>query len=208
MILVRTGLIVGMLISGSWYAAVADRDAHHPHRPLARLPFRLGEWIGRDAAPFEDDIVAALGVDEYINRQYIASHGAPLALYLGYYASQRQGDTMHSPQNCLPGAGWQPIESGRLRVQFAGRDADVNRYVVQKGGDRQVVLYWYQGRGRITAGEYANKMWLMLDAARLQRSDGGLARVITPVVSDVSEATAYAAAFAATLLPVLSEHLP
>jgi len=174
----RTGLIIGMLISGSWYAASADRDAPHPHTPLARLPLRLGDWIGRDAGPFDDDTLAALGVDEYLNRQYVASQGAPLALYLGYYASQRQGDTIHSPQNCLPGAGWQPIESGRLRVRSAGRDVDMNRYVVHKGGDRQVVLYWYQGRGRITAGEYSNKLWLMLDAARLHRSDGGLARVL------------------------------
>jgi EpsI family protein len=208
MILVRTGLIVGMLIGGSVYTASADRDAHHPHTPLARLPLQLGEWTGRQAGPFDDDVVAALGVDEYINRQYVASRGVPVALYIGYYASQRHGDTMHSPQNCLPGAGWQPIGSGLLRVRSGARDVEVNRYVVQKGGDRQVVLYWYQGRGRITASEYANKMWLMLDAARLHRSDGGLARVITPVVTDVSEATAYAAAFAATLLPVLSEHLP
>jgi EpsI family protein len=132
----------------------------------------------------------------------------PLALYIGYYASQRQGDTMHSPQNCLPGAGWQPIDSGIVRVRSGARDVDVNRYVVQKGGDRQVVLYWYQGRGRVTANEYANKMWLMLDAARVHRTDGGLARLITPVVTDPTEATAHAAAFAATLLPVLSEYLP
>ena len=208
MMLVRAALIVGILIGARLYSTSADGEAPDPHTPLARLPLRIGAWSGRDAGPFDDDIISALGVDEYINRQYVASRGVPLALYIGYYASQRQGDTMHSPQNCLPGSGWQPIESGIVRVRFGARDVDVNRYVVQKGGDRQVVLYWYQGRGRVTANEYANKMWLMLDAARVHRSDGGLARLITPVVTDTSEATAHAAAFAATLLPVLSEYLP
>ena len=208
MMLVRVALIVGMLMGARFYAASADGDVPNPHTPLAHLPLRIGDWSGRDGGPFEDDVVAALGVDEYINRQYVASRGVPLALYIGYYASQRQGDTMHSPQNCLPGAGWQPIESGRVRVPSATGEVDVNRYVVQKGGDRQVVLYWYQGRGRITANEFVNKLWLMLDAARLHRTDGGLVRVITPVVTDPSHATADAAQFAAMLLRVLPEYLP
>jgi EpsI family protein len=88
------------------------------------------------------------------------------------------------------------------------RDVYVNRYVVQKGLDRQVVLYWYQGRGRITASEYAAKAWLMLDAARLHRTDGGLVRVMAPVMTDAVRVTADAAAFAAAVLPYLSVHLP
>jgi EpsI family protein len=206
--LVRVAVVVGMLVSAALYTSSSEREVQVSHTAIGLLPLAIGEWTGRDAGGFEDEVLAALGVDEYISRQYTSTSGVPLALYVGYYASQRQGDTMHSPQNCLPGAGWQPTESGTVRLHSAWRDVDVNRYVVQKGGDRQVVLYWYQGRGRITANEYANKLRLMLDAARLHRTDGGLVRVVTPVLTDATAATANAAAFAATLLPVLSEHLP
>src|SRR6185295_11449909 len=156
----------------------------------ALIPLQIGDWSGRDARPFDDDVIGALGVDEYINREYVARNAAPLALYIGYYASQRHGDTIHSPQNCLPGGGWQPIESGIVRVPSGSGTVDINRYVVQKGGESVVVLYWYQGRGRVTASDYANKLWLMLDAARVHRTDGGLIRVMTPVETDRSRTTA------------------
>jgi EpsI family protein len=138
--------------------------------------------------------------------------GQPVSLYVGYYASQRQGDTIHSPQNCLPGAGWQPVEGGSAPLDVGGRRLTVNRYVIQKGLDRQVVLYWYQGRGRVIANEYANKFWLMLDAARLHRSDGALVRVVAPVVrsanGSLTAADGAAADFTRAVFSRLSTHLP
>ena len=113
-----------------------------------------------------------------------------MALYVGYYASQRQGDTIHSPQNCLPGAGWRPVMAERSTIDLGGRTIPVNRFIIQKGMDRQAVLYWYQGRSRVVASELANKAWLMLDAARLRRTDGGLVRLITPVSSNPADAFA------------------
>jgi EpsI family protein len=129
-------------------------------------------------------------------------------VYVGYYASQRQGDTMHSPQNCLPGAGWRPIESSYLDLPIEGGARRINRYVIQKGLDRQVVLYWYQGRGRVVANEYVNKLFLMWDAARLNRTDGGLVRIIAPAVAGVAEASSTATRFATALMPSLMERLP
>jgi EpsI family protein len=208
MMLVRTSIVVGMLTAAVFVASAGDREMREPRTPLALLPLRIGDWSGREAPRFDDDVIAALGVDEYINREYIARRDAPLALYIAYYASQQQGDTIHSPQNCLPGSGWQPVERGTTHVGSGARSADINRYVVQKGGDRAVVLYWYQGRGHVTASDYSNKFWLMLDAARVHRTDGGLVRVIAPVVSDASRATADAVAFATSLLPILTEYLP
>ncbi len=84
----------------------------------------------------------------------------------------------------------------------------MNRVVIQKGIDRQAVLYWYQGRGRIVANEFANKGWLMLDAARLRRTDGGLVRLITPVTRTADEAFARLSAFSMALVPGLRSHLP
>jgi len=131
-----------------------------------------------------------------------------VALYVGYYASQRQGDTIHSPQNCLPGAGWRPVSAERTTVDFGGRTVPVNRFIIQKGLDRQAVFYWYQGRSRVVASEFANKAWLMLDAARLRRTDGGLVRAITPVSSTPDAAFATLTTFSTALFPYLSSRLP
>jgi EpsI family protein len=193
--------------------AVASSGARSPEASVAReslerLPQTIGPWHGTDVAPFSDDVIAQLGVDDYVNRRYVGEAGVPVSVYVGYYASQRQGDTIHSPQNCLPGAGWQPIESGVQRVGGPDAAVDVNRYVIAKGANRQVVLYWYQGRGRIVANEYVNKALLMFDAARLRRTNGGLVRLITPVVTTTEAAATEASGLAGALLPHLSRYLP
>ena len=202
--------IVVLLLAGTGVYATSARSAEIAvdREDLNQLPSTLGAWQGVDTEPIRDDVVAKLGVDDYLNRYYSRPDGPPVALYVGYYDSQRQGDTIHSPQNCLPGAGWQPVESGR-QVIGTGRDAvEVNRYVISKGLNTQVVLYWYQGRGRIVANEYANKLWLMADASRLGRTNGGLVRLITPVVTTPADATEELTSFAGALLPHLSRHLP
>src|SRR6185436_8903928 len=150
--------------------------------PLATLPLSIGSWRGQEAAPLADDVLAQLGVDDYVHREYVRN-GSPVGVYIGYYASQRQGDTIHSPQNCLPGAGWRPVESAVANLGTAEAPLPVNQFVIQKGLDRQVVFYWYQGRGRIVANEYRNKALLMIDAARLHRTNGGLVRLIAPISS-------------------------
>jgi EpsI family protein len=131
-----------------------------------------------------------------------------VSLYIGYYASQRQGDTIHSPQNCLPGAGWQVLDSGRVTLTSPAGPVDVNRYLIGKGLDRQMVLYWYQGRNRIIASEYTNKLFLMVDAARLHRTSGGLVRLIAPVGDNVDRAVSELTAFAGALLPQLGAYVP
>jgi EpsI family protein len=175
---------------------------------LAELPYTIGEWRGHESAPLADDVVATLGVDDYVNRRYSSASGLPIGLYVGYYTSQRRGDTIHSPQNCLPGAGWRPVASGYVNINVAGRNIEVNRYVIQKGLERQVVLYWYHGRGRVVANEYANKALLMFDAARLNRTSGGLVRAIAPVVTTAEAATDQLTAFVGALFPHLDTHLP
>ena len=202
----RTLVIVGLLASSAVLSAhLTSTEVAVPRVPLSELPTHLGEWEGRQARPFPDDIVSQLGVDDYVNRHYLGGGQAPISLYVGYYGQQRQGDTIHSPRNCLPGAGWQAIDEKR-HVLSSG--ATVNRYVIQKGIETQVVLYWYQGRGRIVASEYANKAFLMFDAARIRRTGGGLVRVILPVTTTVDAAVADLTRFADALLPHLTRHLP
>ncbi|MEO6235783.1 MAG: exosortase C-terminal domain/associated protein EpsI [Vicinamibacterales bacterium] len=202
-------LSLAILGAGFYGSRAAGTETPPARQALAFLPGTLGTWATPVDVPLGNDALALLGVDDYVSRTY-ASTTSPqrVNLYVGYYASQRQGDTIHSPQNCLPGAGWQPIEGGRLRLEVNGSTEIVNRYVIQKGADRQVVLYWYQGRGRIVANEYANKFWLMLDAARLHRSNGALVRVIAPARRAAGESVADADAAAVSFARALSPHLP
>lgn len=207
--LVRAFIVLLLLAGTGGYAARArSAEATVDRSDLNQMPLALDAWRGVDTAPLGDDVVTSLGVDDYLNRVYSRADGPPVAVYVGYYGSQRQGDTIHSPQNCLPGAGWQPVESGRQMLGEGDGAVEVNRYVISKGLNQQVVFYWYQGRGRIVASEYANKLFLMADAARLGRTNGGLVRLITPVLTTSAAATAELTDFAGALLPHLSRHLP
>lgn len=204
----RAVIVVALLAGGAWFGAhVSGTEVSVDRDSLAALPPVIDGWKGREATPLADDVVALLGVDDYIHRTYVSESGALVGLYAGYYRSQRQGDTIHSPQNCLPGAGWRPVSSTTVRLPSGGGSVPVNQYVIQKGLDQQVVLYWYQGRGRVVANEYKNKALLMWDAATLQRTNGGLVRVIAPM-SPGRDAAADAAAFATALLPRLQRLMP
>ena len=206
---VRTLVAVALIAATGAYA----RGASGPERPqpraaLADVPRTIGTWQGHDAPNRDDDVVAQLGVDDYLHRQYTTADAAPVGMYVGYYASQRRGSTIHSPQNCLPGAGWQPVFRDIADMSIDGRPVPVNRFIIQKGMDRLAVFYWYQGRGRIVANDFANKGWLMLDAARLRRTDGGLVRLLTPVDTTPDAVFERLASFSAVLVPHLSRHLP
>jgi EpsI family protein len=205
----RAAAVVALLVAARFYSAhLVSAEAPVSRELLSALPLTVGEWSGHDAPPLADDVLAQLGVDDYVNREYVNTAGIPVGLYIGYYASQRQGDTIHSPQNCLPGAGWQPVETGVADLRLGGRSVRVNQFLIEKGLDRQVVFYWYQGRGRVVANEYRNKALLMFDAARLHRTNGGLVRLIAPVNTTAGEAQTLLSAFATVLFPHLDRHLP
>ena len=212
--LIRLTALIAIFVATAAYSQRTMRPEVVPARqPLAGLPTELADWRNAADLPFENDIVAVLGVDEYLNRVYLRKDATPVGLYIGYYESQRQGDSIHSPLNCLPGAGWQPMTTARTAIDLRDGTAPVtvNRILIQKGLDRQLVLYWYQSHGRVVASEYASKAFLLLDAVRLNRSDAAMIRIISPVMSTESDDTAAAeraTAFALELLPRLGEYLP
>jgi EpsI family protein len=215
--LVRTLVVALCLLAGWAYLARSSRAETLPARdPLAELPLGLESWNGRNEQPFDQEILDVLGVDDYIVRSYFRP-GAAVGLYIGYYFTQRQGDTIHSPLNCLPGAGWQPLEIGRATVEVAGtagqsgtRPIEVNRVVIGKGLDRQLVLYWYQSRDRVVASEYWGKIYTVLDAVEFNRTDAALVRVIVPIPDQgsVDKAESEAIAFVQAMFPYLGRHLP
>jgi EpsI family protein len=215
-ILTRAAVLCVMLAGTSVFLANA-RGAEIPTQrtSFAAFPMQLQSWQATVDPPLSDDILKVLGVDDYLSRIYYRQHGGAVGLYIGYYGSQRQGDTIHSPLNCLPGAGWEPVQQGRLDIanaDGAGRDITVNRYIVQKGLDRQLVLYWYQSHGRVIASEYTSRAYLINDAIRMNRTDGSLVRVIAPIPvgaeDDGAAAEKLAVEFVRVLFPTLPAYLP
>ena len=209
------GLCVMLAATTVFLANARKAEVAVSRTGFATFPMELGGWKAINAPPIEEDVLKVLGVDDYLSRIYYLPDGAHVGFYMGYYASQRQGDTIHSPLNCLPGAGWEAVSQGRLMIPNAdghGRDITLNRYIVQKGLDRQLVLYWYQSHGRVVASEYTSKAYLIHDAIRLNRTDGSMVRVIAPIDTRVDDGTATAEAlaerFVRNVFPSLPAYLP
>ena len=178
-------------------------------KPLSTLPAQLEGWQGIDL-PLEPRIVEALGVSDYLNRRYQSLDRSPVFLYVGYYKSQRTGVSIHSPKNCLPGAGWEPVTAGHVALRLpTGQRVLVNQYVVENGLRRQLVLYWYQSHGRIVASEYRAKIYMVLDSLRLNRTDAALVRVSSPIAKqDVQASYNQVLAFAQEVLARSSGIIP
>ena len=205
------------LLLGAGVIAKASKTEYVPARTtFTDFPLRLGAWEGRNTPPLTKEVLDVLGADDYLSRFY-RQKNAIVGLFVGYYESQRQGDTIHSPLNCLPGAGWQPLDKSYLPISVvdaAGNASEitVNKYVIEKGLDQQVVLYWYQSHGRVVANEYRSKLYMVFDAVRLNRSDAALVRVTSPRNGSGAQAQAAAEAnaveFVKAMFPQLGKFLP
>jgi len=223
----RWPVALAVLMLGFTWAFLASRSQAEPalaRKPFAELPLSLGSWTGHDFE-IDDKVLAKLNLTDYLMRGYtpkqparaaggsfesqLRQAAAPVSIYVGYYGSQRTGSTYHSPKNCLPGSGWVLKSSEPVKGVLPGRpEAVVNRVVIEKGFDRQLILYWYQDRGRIVADEYAAKAYLIWDATTRNRTDGSLVRVSTTIVGSEAEAFAHAVAFVQEAFPQLAVHLP
>ena len=132
--------------------------------------------------PMDKETLEVLKPTDYLTRAYYAPGAGEIGLYIAYFQTQRGGQTIHSPKNCLPAAGWNPTVNTVTTLDLPdGRHVPVNKYIVRKGLDEQVVLYWYQSHGRVVANEYLGKFYLAMDALRLNRTDAALIRVTAPV---------------------------
>ncbi len=180
-----------------------------PHLSLSEFPMELGGRHGKDIA-LASDVISTLGPGQFLLRDYRAEGMPPTNLYI-FYPSLARNNEIHSPKNCLPGAGWTPIQSGRMQIQRAnGTTIEVNRFIVGKGPDRVLVLYWYQGHGRVTASEFWAKYFLARDAVLKNRTDSALVRIVQPFTNVDGEAVAerQAVTFAKQILPILDSYIP
>ena len=176
---------------------------------IDNFPKQVGLFTMTGSSDFSEDVVQELGVDSYINRDYQDKDGYLLSLYLGYYEEQREGSMIHSPKNCMPGSGWDPVQSSVAPINIPGSDQHykVNMILFQKGMDKLIMHYWYQGRNRIVANEYIDRFFLIMDSTFRHRSEGALVRVIGPWDPSGNNEKKQAQ-FVADLFPQLQQHLP
>jgi EpsI family protein len=206
------GLLILLVLSGVvinvWHMA---GEAHVDRQPLSAFPTTLGNWnqLGPDQR-FDAATEGILRADDYLVRNFASSTGQAASFYAGYYATQRNGATYHSPLNCLPGAGWTMTSGKLIEITPAngGKPFTANRYVIQNGSDRQLMIYWYQGRGRALASEYWGKIYTVVDSVRLRRSDGAMVRIAVPITASEDAAGDSAADLATQVSAVLPNYIP
>jgi EpsI family protein len=179
-------------------------------KALDSFPARLGDWQERGGTILGADILNELTLTDYVMRDYVDGTGRNLNLYIGYWDTQRKGAAIHTPKNCLPGAGWDPIEASLVTIPLRPPHPPiiVNRYVIQKDREQQVVLYWYQSQGQAIAGEVPARIAMVKSAILHNRTDGALVRVMSPVYGSIRETSGRLVGYVQVLYPVLGDYLP
>ena len=179
-------------------------------RPLDSFPATVGEWQARRGTIFGADILNQLMLTDYVMRDYSDGAGRALNLYIGYWDTQRKGAVIHSPKNCLPGAGWEPVEASFLTIPLPAPylPITVNRYLIQKDRDQLLVFYWYQSQGQAIAGEVPARVAMVKSALVRNRTDGAIVRVMSPVSGNVRETSDRLVAYVQAMYPVLGDYLP
>ena len=205
-------LLVAILFLGgifiNWFQQRGEVEVER--KPLTELSANLGEWKQKgNEIRFDANTESVLRTSDYTMREYVLPNGRLANLYVGYYASQRTGATYHSPQNCLPGAGWVMKQPELIEIKTpAGKTFTANRFIIENGVYNEVLIYWYQGRGRAVASEYNDKFYTVLDSVVRRRSDGAMVRVMTSVGNSETEATTAAIDLATNTADNLSTHIP
>jgi EpsI family protein len=209
----RFGCLIGLLL----FTTADLRWISHGHPVPMRsdfgaFPIQLGDWSGRDLPDLSAKEKEVLAADNYLLRDYrnnVAS--SQVNLFIVYYRSQRSGDALHSPKNCLPGAGWEPVSSGAIRISnpaIPDSGFQANHYVIEKDGVQQDVLYWYQAHGRTFASEYLGKIYLVWDGITKGRTDGALIRITAARTPGDIRSFPAMVKFAQEIAPVLPGFLP
>jgi len=191
----------------TWLAAVgaARRGVDELAQPLETLPTEVGDWKGEDRGSLDEATEAVLKASSYLNRVY-SKENHQLDMFMAFYSMQRAGEAMHSPKNCLPGSGWEVWDYASSDIVTAdGRPVTINRYYVQNGPSRILVLYWYQTRERVIASEYYAKACLVWDAVVSGRTSGSLVKL---TLTDEPGAAEAGLEFAARFIPMVTQALP
>ncbi len=208
----RFYLLIVVLVAGgifiNWFNQRGEIEVSR--KPLSEIPVQIGDWRQKgDEIRFSAQTETVLRATDYTMREYLAPDGRLANLYVGYYATQRTGATYHSPQNCLPGAGWIMTAPELVEIKSAGGESfTANKFIIENGIYKEVLIYWYQGRGRFAASEYTDKINTIWDSALRRRSDGAMVRVMTATGDSEAEATRAAIDLAARTADNLKAFVP
>lgn len=201
-----------LLAQASLFYGFSRRENVPPHEPLAQFALDHTDWNLVQNVDIDQDTLEVLKADDLLSRIYQnGKTGRAATLFVAYFSTQRTGKAPHSPKNCLPGSGWAPSQSGTIDIPIAGQaqPIHVNKYVVSRGENQSVVLYWYQSHNRVIASEYSAKIYTVTDAIRYDRSDTSLVRVVVNVNDgDIQKATQTAVSFVQAFFEPLKEYLP
>jgi EpsI family protein len=214
-------IVALVMLASTWglLLALSQAEPLLPRKSFAEFPLTISDrWQGKELG-LDQNTLDVLKLNDYMMRVYVPQELikdrenpkglTPVYLYVGYYQSQRTGATYHSPRNCLPGAGWQFIDSEQVPVMMPGGGAPIiNKVLIQKGLEKQIILYWYQDRGRIIASEYSAKGFLVWDSMTKKRTDGSLVRISVPVGKSDEQAFAEGFEFMRDVFPLLGQYLP
>jgi EpsI family protein len=204
-------LTVVLLVEAALFYSASRGEKSPSIPPLQYFPLTVADWKTVRENPLEPEVQEVLRADDSLNRSYQNSAtGAPAFFFIAYFKSQRSGQTPHSPKNCLPGSGWQQVSAGYMDIPVASQaqPITINRYVVEHGNEKSVVLYWYQSPQRVVANEFGAKFWLVADSIRYHRSDTSLVRVMVPVQNNnMAAATATGISFVQSIYLPLRQFL-
>ena len=207
------GAALALLLAAAATPFLESRqDIVVPRTSFYEFPALVGNWQGRQEK-LEGVYLKALKLDDYLAADYTDDHGHLVNFWVAYYASQRSGESAHSPRSCLPGGGWEMDELSQRNlpdVLIDGRPLRVNRVQIQKGEAKQLVYYWFQQRGRVIDNEFLVKWYIFWDAMMQNRTDGALVRITTPVgpTEDWGQADERLTDFARQVSPVMNLFIP
>ncbi len=205
-------LIVIVLVAVSVLALPEQIEIKPDRKQFVEFPLEIDGWQGK-AGSLEQIYIDALKFSDYVMSDYRGDDGGSINYYVAYYDSQKKGSSAHSPRSCIPGGGWRIASLTQHNIDGASVDdvpLEVNRLVIQKDENKQLVYYWFQQRGRIVTNEYMMKWWLFWDSMTLHRTDGALMRLTTILKpgQDISIADKRLEDFSRKIAPMLPEYVP
>jgi EpsI family protein len=206
----RVIFVIGVLIAqAAVYYTISAKELVPNIDPWSSFPAEVNGWKAAADEPLDNEVLAELKPDDYLNRDYVSAKGGVLNLFVGYFNSRRNGRAPHSPEWCLPGAGWKTVSTRVVSIdRGSGPSLPANEYVVEKGDQRQVVVYWYHQGERVLSSEVKAQFYAIPDMILHGRTDTSLVRIIAPAGgARIEGARDLAFSFARDVYPLIQRQI-
>jgi EpsI family protein len=195
----------------AFYYTGSAKDTIPTVFPWSTFPNQIGSWRSSGDLLLGHDVLLALQPDDYLARNYVSSSDPhAISLFIGYFNTRRDGRAPHSPQWCLPGAGWESLSSKIISIPVSNGLSPwpANEYLIAKNGEKQLVLYWYHQGARVVANEVVSQFFSLPDLILHGRTDIALVRIMVPVDgNDLTAAKASGVRFAQEAYPLIRQHI-